>query len=43
MKFRLNNEEGTLKIYRSKKKGGQLQTVSTIFYKVESVSEVQIE
>ena len=38
IKFRLNNEEATLNIYRS-----MIQTVSAISYEVESVSKVQIE
>ncbi|XP_004240324.2 uncharacterized protein [Solanum lycopersicum] len=41
--FRLNNEEETFRMYRSMKKSGDLQTVSTISYKVESIYEVQTE
>ena len=40
MKFRLNNEEATFNICRSMMQNGELQSVSAIFYKVESSSEV---
>ena len=43
MKFRLKNEEASFNICRSIKKSGELQTVSVVSYKVESISEVQIE
>ena len=43
MKFRLNNEEEKFNICRSMKQSGELQTVSVISYRVESMSEVQIE
>ena len=43
MKFRLNNEEVTFNIFRSMRKSGELQSVSTISYRVEESSEVQIE
>lgn len=43
MMFRLNNEEATFNIYRSMKKSVEIQTVSTISYRVESTSDVQIE
>uniref|UniRef100_M1DCI6 Integrase core domain containing protein n=1 Tax=Solanum tuberosum TaxID=4113 RepID=M1DCI6_SOLTU len=43
MKFRLNNEETTFNICRSMKQSGELQTISTITYRVESWTEVQIE
>ena len=43
MKFMLNNEEATLSICRSIKQSGELQKVSTISYRVESASEIQIE
>ena len=43
MKFRLNNEEDTLNIFRSMRKNGKLQPVSAISYKVVSLFEVQIE
>ncbi|XP_015060244.1 uncharacterized protein LOC107006123 [Solanum pennellii] len=43
MKFRLNNEEATLNVCRSIKRNGELKTVSSISYRVESTSEVQIE
>ena len=36
MKFRLNNEEATFNICRSKKKSGELQTVSAKSYRFES-------
>ena len=43
MKFRLNNEEATFNICRSMKHSAKLQVLSAISYKVESLSEVQIE
>ena len=43
MKFRLNNEEATFNICRSMKQSGEIQTVSVISYRVESISEAQIE
>lgn len=43
MKFWLNNEESTLNICRSIKQSGEIQTVSSITYKVESVSKMKIE
>ena len=43
MKFRLNNEEATFNICWPMKQRGELQTVSAISLKVESISEVQIE
>ena len=43
MNFRLNNVEENFNIFRSIKQSGEIQTVSSIYYKVESVSEVQIE
>ena len=43
MKFRLNNEEVTLNIYRSMRQSGEIQSVSAISYRVEKSSEVQIE
>ena len=39
----MKNEEATFNICRSIKKSGELQTVSTISYRVDSVAEVQIE
>ncbi|TMW97799.1 hypothetical protein EJD97_004963 [Solanum chilense] len=39
MKFRLNNEEATFNICRSMKHSGELQTVSAISYRVDSMSE----
>ena len=38
MKFRLNNEEATSNICGSMKHSGELQTLSVISYRVESVS-----
>ena len=43
MKFRLNNKEATFNICRSMSKSADLQTKSTISYRVESSSEVQIK
>ena len=43
MKFSLTNENVTLNLCRSIKQSGQLQMVSSISYKVEIVSKVQIE
>ena len=43
MKFRLNNEEATFNICRSMRKSGDLQSVTAIFFNVESSFEVQIE
>ena len=43
MKFRVNNEEATFNICRSIKQSGELQTVTAISYKAESVCEVQIK
>ena len=41
--FRLNNEKATFNICRSMKQSGELQMVSSISYRVESISEVQTE
>ena len=43
MKFWLNNEEVTFNICRSMRQSDELQSVSTISYRVESLSKVQIE
>ena len=43
MKFMLNNEEETFNSFRSMKQSGELQIVSAISYRIESISEVQIE
>ncbi|XP_069154615.1 uncharacterized protein [Solanum lycopersicum] len=41
--FRLKNEEATSNICRSMKQSGEIQTVSAISYRVESISNVQTE
>ena len=43
IKFRLNNEEATFNICRSMRKSGDLQSVTAIFFNVESSAQVQIE
>ncbi|KAK4713604.1 hypothetical protein R3W88_019511 [Solanum pinnatisectum] len=43
MKFKLNNEEATFNICRSIKQSSERQSVLVITYRVESVSEVQVE
>ena len=42
MKFLLNNEEVTIKICRSMRQSGELQSVSTISYKIGESFETQI-
>lgn len=41
--FRIINEETTFDICRSKKEGGEVESLSAISYRVNSVSEVNIE
>ena len=43
MKFLFNNEEVTFNICRSMRQSGELQSLSSISYRVEESSEVQIE
>ena len=43
MKFRLINEKATINICRSTKKICEIEIVSSISYRVESTSKVQIE
>ena len=43
MKFWLKIEEATFNICRSMRQNGELQSICAISYKVESLSEVQIE
>ena len=43
MKFRLNNEEATFNICRSIKPSGELQTVFSLSYWVQSMYKVKIE
>ena len=43
MKFQLINEEVSFNIYRSMKKSGELQMVTSISYIVESVLKVKYE
>ena len=42
MKFRLNNEEVTFNICRFMRQSSEIQSVSSISYKVEKSSKVQI-